>query len=146
MHPEQRCNTLDARQTLALHQQIVDVCRITVEANADDAKYPEHWLFHHRWVRSSLLGWRPSHAVSTGQRQESKANDETGCLACLPFPHMLIPDFPQPSGEHATVKWTTVGGRTSAYVAEVQKPFLKQRTRDEPPEVLSPITLIDELE
>lgn len=148
VHPEQRCNTLDASQTLTLHHQIVDVCRITVEANADDGKYPEHWLFHHRWVRSFLLAQRASHTGSTEQRKESKANDEIGCLASLPlpFPSWLILDFPQPSGEHATVKWITVGGRTSAYVVEVQKPFLKQKIRDEPPEVLSSVTLIDKLE
>ena len=28
----------------------------------------------------------------------------------------------QPSGEPATIKWVTVGGRTSAYVEELQKP------------------------
>ena len=27
----------------------------------------------------------------------------------------------QPSGERATIKWVTVGGRTSAYVVELQK-------------------------
>jgi formamidopyrimidine-DNA glycosylase len=52
VHPEQRCNTLNSGQILALHLQVADVCRITVEANADDSKYPDHWLFNHRWVRS----------------------------------------------------------------------------------------------
>ncbi|KAF8139919.1 hypothetical protein EV363DRAFT_1153024 [Boletus edulis] len=41
----------------------------------------------------------------------------------LPFRHQLISDFQQPSGEPATIKWITVGGRTSAYVAQVQKPY-----------------------
>lgn len=50
VHPEQRCNTLGVNQTLALHHQIADVCRIAVEVNADDTMYPEGWLFHYRWV------------------------------------------------------------------------------------------------
>ncbi|KAI9572635.1 Formamidopyrimidine-DNA glycosylase N-terminal domain-containing protein [Boletus coccyginus] len=105
VHPEQRCNTLDTRQILALHRQITDVCRIAVEANADDSKYPAHWLFHHRWDKGK-----------------------------------------KPSGEPATVKWITVGGRTSAYVGEIQKPFLKRKNYDEPPKVLSPVTLVGVLE
>ncbi|KAG9314670.1 DNA glycosylase/AP lyase [Chiua virens] len=97
VHPEQRCNTLDESQVIALHHQIADVCRITVEANADDAKYPDHWIFHHRW----------------GKGKKAKQT-------------MRLP-----SGEPATVKWVSVGGRTSAYVAEVQKPFSKHRGPDE---------------
>lgn len=54
--------------------------------------------------------------------------------------HKLISDFSQPSGEPATVKWITVGGRTSAYVSEVQKHHLKQKNRGEPLEVLLPTT------
>lgn len=138
VHPEQRCSVLDETQTLALHHQIADVCRITVEANADDTKYPDHWLFHHRWVRSSLLCQRVSHAVGTGQRQEkNKANHETGRPVASPLHHELILRLAQPSGEPATVKWITVAGRTSAYIAEVQKPSLKQKSRDELPKVLS---------
>ena len=84
------------------------------------------------------------------QNKGKKAKQTMKLVVLLPYPyrshHVLIPDFPQPSGEHATVKWITVGGRTSAYVVEVQKPFLKQKIRDELPEVLSSITLIDKLE
>jgi hypothetical protein len=36
---------------VALHHQIADICRIAVEANADDSKFPDNWLFRHRWVR-----------------------------------------------------------------------------------------------
>ncbi|KAI6136940.1 Formamidopyrimidine-DNA glycosylase N-terminal domain-containing protein [Pisolithus sp. B1] len=83
VHPDQRCGTLDRDQVIALHHHVADVCRIAVQANADDSKYPEHWLFKHRW--------RKGKNVKT------------------------------PSGEPATIKWITVGGRTSAYVPEVQK-------------------------
>ena len=53
VHPEQRCNTLLETQVEALHREVADVCRIAVEANADIAKYPNHWLFKHRWVNST---------------------------------------------------------------------------------------------
>ncbi|KAI6045152.1 DNA glycosylase/AP lyase [Pisolithus marmoratus] len=87
VHPAQRCNTLDKDQVIALHHHVAEVCHIAVQANADDSKYPEHWLFKHRWRKGK-------HANTT---------------------------MKLPSGEPATIKWITVGGRTSAYVAEVQK-------------------------
>ncbi|KAI6032053.1 hypothetical protein BKA83DRAFT_4488637 [Pisolithus microcarpus] len=87
VHPEQRCSTLDRDQVIALHHHVADVCRVAVQANADDSKYPEHWLFKHRW----------------GKGKNAKTVMKL------------------PSGEPATIKWITVGGRTSAYVAEVQK-------------------------
>ncbi|KAG6866260.1 hypothetical protein C0991_006847 [Blastosporella zonata] len=85
IHPEQRCSTLSAEQLAALHQQTHDVCKIAVAANADDTKFPDHWLFKHRWGK--------------GKKE-----------------HTLL----LPSGEPATIKWITVGGRTSAYVQELQ--------------------------
>ncbi|KAF7986196.1 hypothetical protein HWV62_38614 [Athelia sp. TMB] len=86
VHPEQRCNSLTDAQVAALHLQTSEVCRIAVEAKADDEKYPENWLFKWRWGK----GKKEKHA-------------------------MLLP-----SGEPATIKWLTVGGRTSAYVVELQ--------------------------
>ncbi|KAG2045225.1 hypothetical protein BDR03DRAFT_847913, partial [Suillus americanus] len=100
VHPEQRCNTLQQIQVEALHREVADVCRIAVEANADDDKYPNHWIFKHRW----------------GKGKKVKQS-------------MVLP-----SGEPATVKWITVGGRTSAFVVEVQCLPHKQRagkTEDE---------------
>lgn len=93
VHPEQRCNTLQQIQVEALHREVADVCRIAVEANADDDKYPNHWIFKHRW----------------GKGKKVKQS-------------MVLP-----SGEPATVKWITVGGRTSAFVVEVQCLPHKQR-------------------
>ncbi|KAJ7293819.1 AtMMH-1 [Mycena rebaudengoi] len=86
VHPEQRCNTLTNDQLVALHEQTSDVCSTAVAVNADDSKFPEHWLFKHRWGKGKKT------------------------------PHNLK----LPSGEPATIKWITVGGRTSAYVVELQ--------------------------
>ncbi|KAF8823871.1 hypothetical protein HHX47_DHR9000479 [Lentinula edodes] len=72
-----------------LHQFTKFVCETAVSVDADATKFPEDWLFKHRWV----------------------------------------------SGDLATIKWVTVGGRTSAYVAELQQltsqapvPLIKKRT------------------
>jgi len=50
IHPEQRCNTLSSEQLTTLHHQTRSVCEVAVAANADESKFPEHWLFKHRWV------------------------------------------------------------------------------------------------
>ncbi|KAJ3575910.1 hypothetical protein NP233_g776 [Leucocoprinus birnbaumii] len=88
IHPEQRCNALAKEQILTLHEKILYVCQTAISVNADDRKFPDHWLFKHRW----------------GKGKKSQA----GVLAL-------------PSGEPATIQFTTVGGRTSAYVTELQK-------------------------
>ncbi|KAH9060771.1 AtMMH-1 [Lactarius vividus] len=90
IHPEQRANSLAENQILALHQQIRHVCTFAVEVNADDTKFPDNWLFKYRW----------------GKGKKVKGDDK---------PTLKLPD-----GRPATIKWITVGGRTSAYVAELQ--------------------------
>ncbi|KAL4069354.1 DNA glycosylase/AP lyase [Scleroderma citrinum] len=100
VHPEQRCNTLDSNQVIALRHHMSDVCHTAVEANADDNKYPEHWLFKHRW----------------GKGKNTKTTMKL------------------PSGEPVVIKWITVGGRTSAYVPDVQK-LISRRNNPDVPEV-----------
>lgn len=118
IHPEQRCNTLSEDHLQILHEKIQYVCQTAISVNADDSRFPGHWLFKHRWAKGK------------------KSKDSVLQL---------------PSGEPATIKWITVGGRTSAYVLELQKlpslPVLKGRddegenheeTQPEVPEVRSP--------
>ncbi|KAL1732639.1 hypothetical protein EV714DRAFT_282480 [Schizophyllum commune] len=88
VHPERRCNTLTGEELDVVHRWIREVCRIAVEADADSEKFPEDWLFNHRWDK--------------GKKNKPQS--------------MTLP-----SGEPATIKWVTVGGRTSAYVEELQK-------------------------
>nr|GAT57544.1 MutM homolog-1 [Mycena chlorophos] len=87
VHPEQRSNTLSREQLVALHHQTANVCKTAVAVDADDTKFPEDWLFRHRW---------------------GKGKKEASTLKL-------------PTGEPATIKWITVGGRTSAFVQELQK-------------------------
>ncbi|KAJ7604895.1 DNA glycosylase/AP lyase [Mycena polygramma] len=86
VHPEQRSNTLTSEQLIAVHHQTSNVCEIAVSVDADDTKFPENWLFKHRWGK----GKKAAHTLKL------------------------------PTGEPATIKWITVGGRTSAFVAELQ--------------------------
>ncbi|MCJ1335975.1 hypothetical protein MMC09_001249 [Bachmanniomyces sp. S44760] len=51
MHPEQYCNTLSASQLKQLHKSIHYVCGLAVEVQSDSSRFPEEWLFKHRWGR-----------------------------------------------------------------------------------------------
>lgn len=55
VHPETRCNGLTEEQIAKLHEQTSEVCRIAIEVNADDSKFPEDWLFKHRWVSWAIF-------------------------------------------------------------------------------------------
>ena len=49
IHPEQYCNTLNEDQMRELHKAIHYVCSTALDVLADSEKFPEHWLFKHRW-------------------------------------------------------------------------------------------------
>ena len=49
MHPEQYSDTLSAAQIKQLHKSLHYVCSLAVDTLADKSKFPEGWLFKHRW-------------------------------------------------------------------------------------------------
>ena len=49
IHPEQYSNTLSKAQIKQLHASIHHVCGLAVSTLSDSSKYPEEWLFKHRW-------------------------------------------------------------------------------------------------
>ncbi|ETN46587.1 formamidopyrimidine-DNA glycosylase [Cyphellophora europaea CBS 101466] len=49
MHPEQYANTLTDEQIEQLHKSIHYVCGTACELLADSEKFPDDWLFKHRW-------------------------------------------------------------------------------------------------
>lgn len=51
LHPEQYSNTLSAAQISQLHKSIHYVCGLSVETLAESSKFPEGWLFKHRWSK-----------------------------------------------------------------------------------------------
>ncbi|KAL4989114.1 DNA glycosylase/AP lyase [Aspergillus falconensis] len=51
IHPEQYSNTLTGDQIKELHSSIHYVCSTSTGVLADSDKFPEHWLFKHRWSK-----------------------------------------------------------------------------------------------
>ncbi|OAP54253.1 formamidopyrimidine-DNA glycosylase [Fonsecaea erecta] len=49
MHPEQYANTLNDQQIAQLHKSIHYICSTAVDLLGDSEKFPEDWLFKHRW-------------------------------------------------------------------------------------------------
>ena len=49
IHPEQYSNTLSDDQIKELHTSMHYVCSTSIDVLADSEKFPEHWLFKHRW-------------------------------------------------------------------------------------------------
>ena len=49
IHPEQYSNALSEGQIKKLHESLHYVCGFACDVLADSEKFPEHWLFKHRW-------------------------------------------------------------------------------------------------
>lgn len=49
LHPEQYSDTFGDDQLAQLHTSIMYVCQTAVDLLADSSKFPEDWLFKHRW-------------------------------------------------------------------------------------------------
>ncbi len=84
IHPEQYSNTLSPSQIKQLHASLHYVCGLAVSTLSDSSKFPEEWLFKHRWGKGKK-------------------------------------DNPNKLPNGASIKYITVGGRTSAIVPSVQK-------------------------
>ncbi|EHK98955.1 putative Formamidopyrimidine-DNA glycosylase [Glarea lozoyensis 74030] len=48
-HPEQYSDTFSTEQIQKLHSSIYYVCSTAIDALADSSKFPDDWLFKHRW-------------------------------------------------------------------------------------------------
>jgi len=49
IHPEQYSNTLSDSQYKQLHKSIIYICETACNLLADSDRFPEEWLFKHRW-------------------------------------------------------------------------------------------------
>ena len=49
IHPEQRGADLSGQQVEALRGALLEVPRTAVDVEADSARFPKDWIFHHRW-------------------------------------------------------------------------------------------------
>lgn len=50
------------RQIEAIRQQTFEVCDVACKANAESARFPDGWLFHHRWAKKGKGAKMPSGA------------------------------------------------------------------------------------
>lgn len=51
IHPEQYSNTLTPAQMKQLHESIHYVCSTAVDLLAESDRFPQEWLFKHRWAK-----------------------------------------------------------------------------------------------
>lgn len=47
--PTRRANTLRTEESLCLYDALTRIVKTAVELDADKSRFPENWLFHHRW-------------------------------------------------------------------------------------------------
>lgn len=47
--PKRLANSLKPKEVGALRDRLADIIRLAVDVEADNAQFPETWLFHHRW-------------------------------------------------------------------------------------------------
>ncbi|KAJ9103600.1 hypothetical protein QFC20_004756 [Naganishia adeliensis] len=112
VHPAAPAGMLADAQVETVWKSMKDVVNIAVEANADHSKFPKHWLFSWRW--------------SKGKKDKNRKtkDDAGGMLLVGSFQASIHQWFSrlveQPDGSPATLKFITVGGRTSAYIEELQ--------------------------
>ena len=69
VHPEQPANSLDNDTIKAIWENITYVCQMAVACNADHNQFPAHWLFPHRWVRSTYEYLWGAESYPPGKRQ-----------------------------------------------------------------------------
>lgn len=69
IHPEQVASSLSEDHCLALHKSIQEVIKISVEVDADSERFPENWIFHHRWNKKpGEVGGKKIEFISVGGR------------------------------------------------------------------------------
>jgi formamidopyrimidine-DNA glycosylase len=59
IHPARKATDLSSEELLELHSQIDLITRTAVEVDADWKKFPETWLFPHRWSKGKKKGAVP---------------------------------------------------------------------------------------
>ncbi|KAI9650740.1 hypothetical protein NHQ30_000765 [Ciborinia camelliae] len=56
IHPEQYSNTFSSEEIKRLHASIMYICQTAVDLLADSAKFPDDWMFKHRWGKGKKDG------------------------------------------------------------------------------------------
>ncbi len=68
--PHRRCCDLTPIEIKRIHSKIRSVTTLSVDAGADDSRYPASWIFHHRWGKKAgkiSTGEKIKHSVVGGR-------------------------------------------------------------------------------
>lgn len=64
LHPEQYCDEFSDEEMKRLHESITYVCQTACDLLADSDRFPDHWLFNHRWGK----GKKTASALPNGEK------------------------------------------------------------------------------
>lgn len=64
LHPEQYCDEFSNEEMKRLHESITYVCQTACDLLADSDRFPDHWLFNHRWGK----GKKTASALPNGEK------------------------------------------------------------------------------
>lgn len=117
IHPQHPVQDLEDAQVAELHRLLRDIPLKACEVNADSALFPTNWLFKWRWSKG---GRKKKKATSSTNGDGDVKVERPAFLALVRSSLWILADV-QPDGTPATITFVTVGGRTSAVVAELQK-------------------------
>ncbi|CAD6447532.1 d49ea943-a443-46f6-ba69-592474275899 [Sclerotinia trifoliorum] len=56
LHPEQYSNTFSSEEIKRLHASMMYICQTAVDLLADSSKFPDDWMFKHRWGKGKKDG------------------------------------------------------------------------------------------
>ncbi|WJX74939.1 Formamidopyrimidine-DNA glycosylase [Trifolium repens] len=108
IHPRQIASSLTADNCSTLHKCIKEVIQFAVEVDADCSRFPLEWLFHSRW------GKKPG-----------KISVEVGADSSQYPTNWIFHSREKKPGkafvDGKKIDFITAGGRTTAYVPELQK-------------------------
>ncbi|GAE00266.1 formamidopyrimidine-DNA glycosylase, putative [Paecilomyces variotii No. 5] len=132
IHPEQYSNTLTDDQIKQLHTSIHYVCDTSVELLADSEKFPEEWLFKHRWGKGKknkpavlpngekivylTVGGRTSAVVPSVQKKTGPVSKDIGDGDRKRPAAPKEESDPEPAEDDAPAKKRATNGRGKATV------------------------------
>ncbi|KAK8525106.1 hypothetical protein V6N12_029949 [Hibiscus sabdariffa] len=130
IHPLQASSSLSKENCATLHKCIKEVIQYSVEVDADSCRFPNDWLFHFRWGKKSgkIKGKIPLKLIIMSKKlilQVIETSVEVGADSSQ-FPSNWIFHSREKKPGKAFVDgkkidFINAGGRTSAYVPELQK-------------------------
>ncbi|KAK8664124.1 hypothetical protein V6N13_083924 [Hibiscus sabdariffa] len=103
IHPLQASSSLSKENCATLHKCIKEVIQYSVEVDADSCRFPNDWLFHFRWGKKS-----------------GKIKDSSQFPSNWIF-HSREKKPGKAFVDGKKIDFINAGGRTSAYVPELQK-------------------------